>query len=78
MPYVIIFFIECSLDQFKCDSGGCISNKHRCDGIDQCVDKSDEWNCIKIDNMDRNDTTDSFDDNEHTSNNSKMFLQVII
>lgn len=64
-----LFSTACSLDQYKCSSGGCVNQNQRCDGIDHCPDRSDEWNCIKIDN--ENDTT-----SEEAQKIKKMFLQV--
>lgn len=44
---------DCSVDQFKCESGGCVLKSQVCDGIDHCPDRSDEWRCIQIDNTTR-------------------------
>lgn len=45
---------DCSLDSFKCHTGGCISKKFICDGQPNCPDASDEWNCYSIDKMENN------------------------
>ena len=37
----------CLPTSFKCDNNQCISNHYRCDGDDDCGDKSDEKNCSK-------------------------------
>ncbi|XP_044588810.1 titin homolog isoform X1 [Cotesia glomerata] len=37
---------DCSLDQFKCQTGGCVTLDQVCDGIEHCPDRSDEWNCL--------------------------------
>lgn len=34
--------VTCTLKEFACASGECISARYRCDGDDDCTDKSDE------------------------------------
>ncbi|KAK3585286.1 hypothetical protein CHS0354_040233 [Potamilus streckersoni] len=36
---------HCSTDEFRCDSGQCISVVHRCNRQYDCRDKSDETEC---------------------------------
>lgn len=36
----------CGLHKFKCDNGYCLNRKHACDGKNDCVDESDERDCI--------------------------------
>uniref|UniRef100_A0A1I7Z610 Very low-density lipoprotein receptor n=1 Tax=Steinernema glaseri TaxID=37863 RepID=A0A1I7Z610_9BILA len=36
---------ECSTDEFKCDLGLCRPNSVRCNGIEDCLDGTDEINC---------------------------------
>jgi hypothetical protein len=44
-----LIFLECASDEFKCAiGGGCIKNNQTCDGVDHCADKSDEWNCLRL------------------------------
>lgn len=48
---------DCSIGQFKCAiGGGCIDLEYVCDGIEQCADRSDEWNCLKMDKIKINGT----------------------
>uniref|UniRef100_A0A3Q3MKS2 Low-density lipoprotein receptor-related protein 2 n=1 Tax=Mastacembelus armatus TaxID=205130 RepID=A0A3Q3MKS2_9TELE len=38
---------NCGSYAFECDEGRCVSNFFRCDGIADCIDKSDEANCTE-------------------------------
>ena len=37
----------CGDDAFECDEGRCRPNSYRCDGVVDCVDKTDEANCTE-------------------------------
>ncbi|XP_051771492.1 low-density lipoprotein receptor-related protein 2 [Ctenopharyngodon idella] len=36
---------NCGDYAFPCDGGRCVPNSYRCDGVNDCVDKTDEANC---------------------------------
>jgi hypothetical protein len=36
---------ECTINEWKCDSGQCINSQYYCDNRVDCVDGSDEINC---------------------------------
>lgn len=36
---------NCGDYAFPCDGGHCVPNSFRCDGVNDCVDKTDEANC---------------------------------
>lgn len=38
--------IQCPGYTFKCDYGACVNGYAKCDGIKDCVDNSDENNCV--------------------------------
>jgi hypothetical protein len=40
---------SCSEGEFQCDYPRCILQAFRCDGDDDCGDRSDELNCPKVD-----------------------------
>lgn len=66
----VFLFSDCGIGQFKCViGGGCISEEYVCDGIEQCADRSDEWNCMKVDHL----ISNSSDINE---NNTNKYLMV--
>jgi len=46
----ITFSLEgiCKQIEFQCDNGECINRNYKCDGDDDCSDRSDELRCAKI------------------------------
>jgi len=52
LMYNIFLFVcaDCSLDQFRCNTGGCVPKAQVCDGIEHCPDMSDEWGCVRLHN----------------------------
>ena len=39
--------IDCSAEDFQCSNGQCIPSCKHCDGILDCYDQSDEFQCSK-------------------------------
>jgi hypothetical protein len=39
---------DCSLDQFRCNTGGCVPKTQVCDTVEHCPDMSDEWGCVRL------------------------------
>lgn len=40
---------SCSVNEYVCASGGCVSASLRCDGHDNCLDGSDEVSTASVD-----------------------------
>ena len=38
---------DCTAGQFRCDSGQCTIVRSMCDGVNYCVDGSDQANCCE-------------------------------
>lgn len=48
----MVYFLECSSNDFKCNTGSeCIPKNQVCDNIAQCGDLSDEWQCVQLDGV---------------------------
>ena len=39
---------SCRVDQYQCTDTECIDSIRKCNGVDDCVDGSDEQDCGKI------------------------------
>uniref|UniRef100_A0A2C9JLT8 VWFD domain-containing protein n=1 Tax=Biomphalaria glabrata TaxID=6526 RepID=A0A2C9JLT8_BIOGL len=40
--------VTCKEDEYKCGDGHCISNSFKCNGVPECIDGSDEFECIDV------------------------------
>jgi len=46
VSYPLSMYVACSIDEWRCTNGQCISSYQRCDGNQvECSDGSDELNC---------------------------------
>ena len=44
-----MFLVQgCSINQFTCTNGPCVPATARCNGVNECFDGSDEFNCGNI------------------------------
>lgn len=46
---------DCEPNEFKCNTGRCVTADSVCDGEPQCPDLSDEWNCLNLTKTSTND-----------------------
>ncbi|XP_070074540.1 basement membrane-specific heparan sulfate proteoglycan core protein isoform X24 [Drosophila takahashii] len=51
--------VQCQENQYQCGDGSCISGYKRCNGINDCADDADEYNCIYTYNEDYVDPDDN-------------------
>lgn len=60
---------ECPVDHFKCNTGRCVPGHYVCDGLPQCADLSDDWDCFNLTSVriSSNDTITKMDDFNETS-----------
>ena len=65
---------SCSVNQYTCDDGLCININLRCNGDNDCDDKSDEIQCRKV-NIDKS-YAKHFPPPPYKSIDSKDFVQV--
>lgn len=40
---------QCKSEEFQCKITGCVDKLRVCDGVPNCADGSDEWNCVSMD-----------------------------
>jgi len=45
--HVTYVLTDCTVDQFRCDNGQCTTVRSMCDGVNYCIDGSDQANCCE-------------------------------
>uniref|UniRef100_A0A4W5JW56 Uncharacterized protein n=1 Tax=Hucho hucho TaxID=62062 RepID=A0A4W5JW56_9TELE len=68
-PLVVLFSSgACKAGELTCQNGKCVSEKKRCDGNDDCGDRTDESDCGRImDNVQCSDSTYKCENNKCTN-----------